>query len=230
VSKNKRNKPRTAPLVTPLQWLRWADQDYLAARAILLNGFVLQGATIANTAIEKYLKTLLAVRKAKFGFTHDIAALYLSLKASGTAPPLSMDFLSLLGKAYQLRYPDSVEPGFNLSLPLNKILVEVDFTVHALRSGLHFQSADGRPIYTTLDNLGQHESTLTDRNVAFGNYSRQKAFAAASPVYEMRVLPGGNIIEANYITSSVTDDAIFNGEALLPQSGSQVASAAQISS
>jgi hypothetical protein len=50
----------------------------------------------------------------------------MSLKATGTAPQLSLDFLTLLGKAYKLRYPDSVEPGFNLSLALTKILVEVD--------------------------------------------------------------------------------------------------------
>jgi len=135
MSSKRRYKPRTIRArptsVQVLQWLRWADQDYIAARSLLLNSFILQGVTIANTAIEKNLKTALTARKASFGNTHDIASLYTSLKATGTAPQLSPDFLILLGKAYKFRYPDSVEPGFNISLALTKILVEVDYTVHA---------------------------------------------------------------------------------------------------
>lgn len=42
--------------VNVLQWVTWADQDYVAARALLLSGLLVQGSAFSNTAIEKYFK------------------------------------------------------------------------------------------------------------------------------------------------------------------------------
>jgi hypothetical protein len=39
-------------------WLRWADDDHIAARQLLLDYLLVQGAALANTAIEKYFKTI----------------------------------------------------------------------------------------------------------------------------------------------------------------------------
>ncbi|HEY1757857.1 MAG TPA: hypothetical protein VGG72_20980 [Bryobacteraceae bacterium] len=49
-----------------VQWLNWADQDYLAARSLLARAFLLQGAILANTAIEKYIKAVLTHRAFHF--------------------------------------------------------------------------------------------------------------------------------------------------------------------
>src|SRR5690348_1331567 len=87
------------------QWLAWADEDYLAARALLLRSFVAQGTMLANTAVEKYLKTGLLARNVTFRNSHDISALYEQLKQSGTVPPVNASFFSVLNKAYKLRYP-----------------------------------------------------------------------------------------------------------------------------
>ena len=43
---------------TTLRWIRWADADYLGARLLLLQGLLVQGAALANTALEKYLKAV----------------------------------------------------------------------------------------------------------------------------------------------------------------------------
>lgn len=37
-------------------WLRWADNDYIAARQLLLDNLLVQGAALADTAIEKYFE------------------------------------------------------------------------------------------------------------------------------------------------------------------------------
>jgi HEPN domain-containing protein len=61
--------------------VKWADEDYMAAWSLLLDGSVLQGSVLSNTAIEKYLKGALLVRGGgKRERTHNIVYLYESLK------------------------------------------------------------------------------------------------------------------------------------------------------
>jgi hypothetical protein len=151
------------------QWLSWADEDYLAARGMLLRGFVQQGTMLGNTAIEKYLKTGLLARHQSFRGSHDVTKLYEQLRLSGPLPNVNADFLGLLVKAYKMRYPDDLPQGFNLVLVAVKILAELDETVFALRNGFKFQRADGKPLITALgDLLEKGDSVLLDSNVAFG--------------------------------------------------------------
>lgn len=41
-----------------MQWIAWADNDYIAARQLLLADLLVQGSSLSNTSIEKYLKAL----------------------------------------------------------------------------------------------------------------------------------------------------------------------------
>src|ERR1039458_2482499 len=66
-----------------LTWLGWADDDYLAARALLLNNLLVQGSAFSNTTVEKYFKTLFILRALSIPHTHNIVALYEQIKASG---------------------------------------------------------------------------------------------------------------------------------------------------
>ena len=50
---------------TVIEFLGAAFDDYLAARVLLLTRLPLQGAVLASTAIEKYLKAVLAFRRQK---------------------------------------------------------------------------------------------------------------------------------------------------------------------
>lgn len=150
------------------QWLSWADEDYLAARGLLLRDFVLQGTILANTAIEKYLKAALVARKVKFGNTHDVVGLYEALRSSGSVAPPNQTFLKTLCKAYKLRYSDRLPAGFNISLAQAKVLAEIDSTAHVLRKGFVFVRTDGREFKTKLDiQLEQGQAALLDRNAAF---------------------------------------------------------------
>jgi len=88
-------RPSGAPVhgAQVAQWLAWADEDYLAARALLLRGFVLQGTILANTAVEKYLKTALLAKNIQFRNSHDVSALHKRLQASAPGlPPINTTF------------------------------------------------------------------------------------------------------------------------------------------
>jgi hypothetical protein len=201
------------------QWLNWADQDYLASRSLLLRGFVLQGTILANTAIEKYIKTVLTLRSSPFprGWRgHDVISLYELFASSGGAPKLNKDFLLDLGKAYTLRYPDDLEDGFNISLASIKVLTELDFTVHEIRSGFRITKQSGEVVKTRLDSLiAENSQELMDQNVAFGAIARSQAFGKPTNCLELRVT-GGNILAAEYVAGPIPDDRKFNRAGLVP--------------
>ena len=199
------------------QWLAWADEDYLAARALLLCAFVLQGTALANTSIEKYIKAALTTRGISFRNTHNVTSLYASLKSSGSVAPLNATFLETLGKAYKLRYPDDLPAGFNISLAQVKVLAELDSTVYQLRQGFTLQRTDGGVVTTKLDApLAGNDTTLTEKNAAFGSCTRADVFAGQTHCYELRVLDKGNVLEAKYEAGPIPDDRIFDTEGLKP--------------
>jgi HEPN domain-containing protein len=199
-----------------LQWLSWADQDYVAARGLLLSGSLVQGGAFSTTTIEKYLKAILTLRSSKIPRNHDVVKLYEQAKGVGRIPPLNESYLRTLVKAYELRYPDDLKEGFNISLTQNQLLAELDASVYAIRKPFEFQKADGRAVETRLDSLLKvGDSRVTDRNAAFTRFDRVTLFAGESDCYELRVLSGGEIIEADY-RAQVSDSGNFDAEGLKP--------------
>jgi hypothetical protein len=184
---------------------------------MLLGGFVLQGTILASTAIEKYLKAALVARNITFRNTHDVRALYDSLKASGAVVSLNESFLKVLGKAYKLRYPDDLPISFNIALAQIKILVELDTSVHAIRTKFVLQKNDGSAVRMKLDvMLDNNDVGLLDRNIAFGTMSRTEILSFPSQCLELRVLDNATILEAKYQAASIPDDGIFDSEGLKP--------------
>jgi hypothetical protein len=201
------------------QWLRWADQDYLAARDLLLHELIAQGCGLATTAIEKYLKTVLLMKSIGFprgNRGHNVVLLYEKLVSSGIELGLNLEFLTLLVKAYGLRYPDDLKPGFNIVLEQTKVIAELDTTVHKIRKGFQFKQQNGnRPM--TLEALVEAKNEqLLDRNCVIGSTSRRDLFLGPTHVYELRVLPNGAALEATYETQGIADDGKFDAEALRP--------------
>src|ERR1035437_6467092 len=111
-----------------IEWLSWADKDYIAARRLLLDGFLVQGASLANTAIEKYLKASIVCQGKKVKHGHDPLTIYMQMKADSTLQ-LDQDFLALLAKAYKMRYPDDLSAGYNIALSQALILDALDQSV-----------------------------------------------------------------------------------------------------
>lgn len=201
-----------------LVWLGWADKDYVAARRLLLNAYLPQGAALANTALEKYLKTLLLLVGHKIPRSHDIVSLCEFL--ASPLPSLNTvdgNFLKLLSKAYRLRYPDNLEIGFSISLAQPKLLVELDKTVHHIRKGFKFERSSGRPIQTWIDRLIEtSDLDLLDKNCYFSNAQRAAVFNQLPNFYEMRVVAEENILEA-YYQANIPDDEDFPLDGLRPQ-------------
>lgn len=204
-----------------LKWIGSADDDYLAARQLLLTNSLVKGSSLSNTAIEKYLKAFLIHLDLKIpkGYKgHNIANLYKQIKENGIDLGLNEDYLALLFKAYRLRYPDGLESGFNVALCGIKLLVELDHTVYDVREGIRFEK-NGKKVTTEIQRLQERKNPiLLDKNCYYGCCDRAVLFNQGSTYYEFRIVGKDIPIEASIYRPIVVDDGKFGVEALKPNS------------
>lgn len=200
-----------------IQWIKWADDDYIGARQLLLGDLLVNGAVLSNTAVEKYLKAIFLVRGIGIpkGFAgHNVPALYQNLKSAGLILPLSEDYLNLLFKAYQLRYPDDLPVDFNIAIDRTRLLTELDYTVSEIRKGFTLQGTAG-PIQTKLDLLlSRRDPRLLEKNCHFGTTKRSDLFRENAARFTMRALGAYNFVTAEYQTAGVPDTRNFKVEGI----------------
>jgi hypothetical protein len=207
--------------IDTIHWVGWADQDYLAARILLLSGLVVQGAALACTAIEKYLKAVCTLSGIPCeGAGHDVSKLNGMLHHRDVTLGLNAEFLQLLNKAYKLRYPDELTTGFNVALNSIAILTETDLTVRKIRAGFSFKQ-NGKAVTTKLENaINSRPVDLLTKNCAIGGVSKAELFAQPSRCYDLRVLPNEVVMEASYIVERLLDDQNFGRKGFTPVEGS----------
>lgn len=206
-----------APAERILLWLGWADKDYVAARRLLLNAYLPQGAALGNTALEKYFKTLMMFAGKQTSRSHNIVALHESILAYfPNLREVDINFLKVLCKAYRLRYPDNLEVEFSISLAQPQVLTELDRTVHRIRRGFRFSRLSGRAIETLIDvMIEKNDTDLVEANCYFSTAERSDVFGKLTNCYEMRVVALDNILEA-YYQGKIPDDGDFPLEGLRP--------------
>jgi len=183
-----------------LAFLDLGFRDYIGARALLINGYCLQGAQLASTAVEKYLKAVMAFRgnstKGHLGpsVMNSVGNYDPTLSAA-----LNPTFIELLIRCYSLRYYDGIEPGFNIALASTNVLAELDYTVAEIckRISLH---RSGKRLMTPYESAVQKK----DPRLVHGNHlfmgMTKESFANAHPphCFEMRLDPKLGLIEIEY--------------------------------
>jgi HEPN domain-containing protein len=205
------NGQRTRSL---LDWLSWGDNDYLAARRLLLDNLIVQGTALANTALEKYLKAVFALHQKPIPRVHNPLRLFQEVRSIGTLQ-LDESFLALLVKAYELRYPDDLEPGFNIVLSQALILNALDESVFQISRRFTYQKRDGERVQRMLDVLVEaRDPRILTMNTALGTLTRDEILNQVSTVYEMRILANRVRMEYHYSIARV-DNTDFNRDAFI---------------
>lgn len=196
---------------------RLADEDYIASRILYLNNKLVPATCLANTAIEKYLKALLILNGVNFKWTHDIPDLCKDLAKNGLFLKLNKEYLEILTKTYNLRYPN-LSNGFNLHINKSKFLVELDYSVFTIRSGFVVKRNDEKKVVTILDNcLNKSDQNLLVDNCYFGNTTKKDIFNKQTSCFDVRVLEDSSILQAYYETAFTLDDGKFDVIGLKPE-------------
>lgn len=126
-----------------------AYRDYIAARFLLNSDFVIQGLTLASTALEKYLKSiivLIAQKKERYNVHFDnfekLEGILYKYDCHIT-DNFDKVFIGVLRKAYKIRYYDNLNEPIAIGIFLNQFIAELDATVHLLETFIaekHFAS------------------------------------------------------------------------------------------
>jgi hypothetical protein len=196
-----------------------AYNDYIAARVLLLTDLPQQGAILACTAIEKYLKAILAFRgNERHG--HLQKAHWNALKNFDPViySQLNPSFLKLLQKCYGLRYTDSLKDGFNLVIASREFLAELDFTAQAIQQ-MFTVVAEGKKNELKWDLAVSMRDArlLRDNHVALGLDKEQYVYGLPQRVYEVRKDPVRGVMEVMYTTDTPPIDRDFLRSGLLPK-------------
>jgi HEPN domain-containing protein len=133
-----------------------AFDEYIAGRFLFLNGYYNQALTLASTAVEKYLKTALAILNIKKRIHLDkyaeLCDLFSPTPYHMLPGMLDEYFLDILGKIYKYRYLDVLEGPTTIGFLTNQFLGELDYTVEKIdrllnitQNGVRIDSAYGAP-------------------------------------------------------------------------------------
>lgn len=168
--------------------------DYLAARVLINSGLLPQGAVLASTALEKYLKGVMAVNGNE-SHGHLKKAHWESLKnySKELYSSCNIDFLKLCQKSYKLRYLDDVPDKFNLVIAQLEFLIELDKTVENFESII--SQAERPRIYEAFKEMQKPELYLN--NVPLGGPKSPSSQAGYQHVYEVRSI-ASTLMEIRY--------------------------------
>lgn len=194
-----------------VEFLNIAYKDYLGARVLLNAGLLAQGAVLASTAVEKYFKAILAFRgneaRGHLGKKHINSAMNYDKRLSTT---LNDSFLSLLQKAYEIRYLDTLAKEFNMVIANREFLAELDHTAVTIQESFKMQ-LNGKDVTFSYDTDKQNN----DQILMFNNHvlilQDKQRFISAEPqiVYELRNCKVRGLMEVTYLSVARQSDGAF---------------------
>ncbi|WP_343697876.1 hypothetical protein [Flavobacterium sp.] len=115
-------------------------RDYIAARFLLNNHLIVQGLTLASTAVEKYLKAVIAFNLQEkewynYHFDKFDKLKYLLEKVnSDVTQGFDPVFVEILEKAFKIRYYDKIKQPIFIGFYINQFIAELDYTINYLEN------------------------------------------------------------------------------------------------
>jgi hypothetical protein len=200
---------------TVISFLTLGYGDYLAARKLLNSDLILQGATLASTSVEKYLKAVMGADGILVKIHLDNPKLLEMLKdgrlGSELYSKINHEFVALLGKVFRLRYLDEIDPGLTFVLQQTKLLAELDRTVRLIDSGIgqaithlggHYVSSYGAAVR-------EEEPYLFENNYILQGIERKEFIERYSDFYGIVVGEEMNIFMVAHDRIMPKDDGHF---------------------
>lgn len=145
-------------------------RDYIAARFLLNNKFIIQGLTLASMALEKYLKSLIVLtskEKEKYNYHLDNIEKLKNILARNyhdVTRKFDPVFLNILEKVYKIRYYDNLKEPLFIGFYLNQFIGELDDTIHSLEQLFPNTSPYTRAVKNNTHHLYENNFILNKLN------------------------------------------------------------------
>lgn len=127
-------------------------RDYIAARFLLNNHLIVQGLTLASTAVEKYLKAVIAFNlqeKEWYNYHFDRFEKLKNLLSKvnrDVTEEFDPLFITVLEKAFKIRYYDKIEQPIFMGFYINQFIGELDYTINYLENFIFNTQSCGQSI------------------------------------------------------------------------------------
>jgi HEPN domain-containing protein len=177
-------------------------RDYIAARLLLNNEFIVQGLTLASSAVEKYLKALIVLtskEREKYNYHLDkINKLKAILEKNNNDVTKKFDpvFLSILENAYKIRYYDTLKEAIKIGFYFNQFIGELDGTIDFLEKhtgpGLLYQSG-----------IQKKEPTLYQGNFILNNLTKKDFMEEPQTAFYIHIQPNSLTQETKVIGRNI---------------------------
>lgn len=192
-------------------FLNVAYKDYLAARLLINARLLVQGAILASTSVEKYIKAISAMRGNECpGHLKQKHFNVIKNYDEKLYDSLNLDFLKLLIKVYKLRYIDNLDADFNLVIVDREFLAELDYTAIRFQECFSFNK-EGQKVKTKYDvHKEENDSVLVFNNHILNKLDKNE-FIWQEPqvIYEVRNCSKTGLIETEYLTLDKTNNGQF---------------------
>lgn len=195
-----------------INYLEMALGDYKAARILLREGLLEQGASLAATAVEKELKALLAMKNITIKKHISLSLLSIAAKEFPELDHiLNKNFIKYLGVCFDIRYAKTTSPGFSIILNKNKIIYWLDKTMLDIDSGFLFKINENK-LPTPLQNAVTNncKNILSD-NVFLKNINIKEFLLINNKIVELKIGRNLESIMVSYETygSDISGDFLL---------------------
>lgn len=186
-------------------------RDYIAARFLLNNHYILQGLTLASIAVEKYLKAIIVFNLQErewYNYHFDRFEKLKNLLAkvnSDVTKEFDPVFVAILEKAFKIRYYDKIEKPIFMGFYINQFIGELDYTIDYLENFIFNTQSCGQPITAYNKAVINKDSGLYYNNFIL-NKENKKYFmekpdigfsiyiSVGSVVHQEKIVKGGSTL------------------------------------
>jgi len=196
-------------------------KDYIGARILFLNDQLHQAAILANTCIEKEIKSFLYAIGIPHKDNHDTFKLLnlLSRHDADTAEKINSDFVKVLTKIYRSRYHEDLGAGYNFVIAKKKFLAELDDIYALLEKKVRYNSVRMGESFPK----SQYELAILSNygpvilnNFLYTNQTKEEFVTSEEIVFEFRIAHNSEVIEALYKIPKNIEPGRFLYEGLRP--------------
>lgn len=173
-----------------------AYRDYIGARFLLNNQLVLQGLSLASTAVEKYLKSIIVFNLKKtewynyhFDRFEKLKELLLKVEFK-IIEDFDPVFLDVLEKAFKIRYYDGLKDEIEIGFFLNQFIGELDTVVNRLETYITQTQNSGIKFSSYWRAIEKKDSKLYDENFVLNGIDKKTFMEKPSYAFSIHIRPG----------------------------------------
>jgi len=201
-----------------------AYEEYLSARILFQNGRLIIACHLANTCLEKEMKSLLFAHRVATGKLHDTGKLLNLLDHaanSDVVQRINQDFLKVLTKIYECRYFESQGEGFNFVIQRRKFLAELDYTFDLLTKATVLKNVDNSPRNPTKYEIDSKNKLpeLFKENYLLHGLTKEQFLNLHDDILEFRIMKDYHLVNDRYKIISNSERNSFLLEGLRPDDG-----------